>query len=1215
LVNADDVRTWVFPTDGSGNPIQDAVLVPGEVSDNTSGDQKWSSVGMDDDGDFVITWTSAGHDSSGNGYGASAEGENGVYARRYNSRPTQTDYNLDGIADLTSYAASNAIQINDTTDGDQQRSSVAMDADGDFTVVWESSQSGNFDVFAKRFIRTSEVKYARNNNGEVVGTNPVYGPDGEIGAEFSINSTRGGDQSHPSIAMDEAGDCVVVWSGAGKFDTQGVYLQRFNRPADDTGPIVADVLATQGSALTPVDANSTLESATSRFVITFGEDVSTVGGAGGANSVSNPSNWVLLLNGQVVPGAISKVEYGLNQALASGLMATADGKYEAVVTFKQALGEGSYVLTLKDSVQDVSLNKLDGNFDGVKGSNFTLAFTVISGSEGTSLVTSPGTPKSDATDTLVNTIESGDQITPAVAANATGDYVVVWTTSQTDSGDIMAQRYDRYGRTVGRAFLVSSYQAARDFALQSSTSPGLQTEPTVAMDNFGNFVVVWAGTGADDSYGIYARVFDVNGAALGEEFLVNQFTSNVQDEPAVAMDADGDFVVTWSSYGQGGDVDGVYMRRFNILGQAQTDEVRVNTSTANRQDDTDVAMDAVGNFVVTWVSDSQDGSAAGVYAQRFNAAGAKVGGEFRINQYATDKQDSAKVAMDKSGNFIVTWASFGQDGNGYGVYARRFNASGAAITGEFLVNQITLNWQVSPDVGIDGAGNFMITWSSQRDSNSTTGGLDYGIYARIYNADGSDFVSPSNGQTLREWRVNAQLNGNQINPAISAAQNGQFTVVWAGIDNLANPVTSVSDLSNGVYSRVISLSTSSPLIVIPSGTTIGLVNTTTAKIYLKNSNTAGPADTSFVYGPGGSGWICISGDWDGDGIDSIGLYNAASSTFYLKNNNSNGAADISFVYGPAGSGWTPIVGDWDGNGTDTIGLFNPATSKFYLRNRNDAGVADIAAQYGPSGSGWLPVVGDWDANGTDTIGLYNSTTSKFYLRNTNNAGAADVSFVYGPAGGGWTPIVGDWNADGRDTVGLYNSGTAKFYLRNANAAGAADTTVNYGPGGSNWTPIVGSWVSNHALLAADTATTDDAVESSLTPAELQPIVDEAIARWTAAGLDAATIEKLKQVQFTIGNLSGAYLGKAQADQIYLDNDGAGHGWFVDSTPATDDEFAISDNGNSKAIDPQAVDRIDLLSVVEHELGHVAGLDDLDSIVDGVMNGVLEAGVRRTLAKV
>ena len=100
--------------------------------------------------------------------------------------------------------------------------------------------------------------------------------------------------------------------------------------------------------------------------------------------------------------------------------------------------------------------------------------------------------------------------------------------------------------------------------------------------------------------------------------------------------------------------------------------------------------------------------------------------------------------------------------------------------------------------------------------------------------------------------------------------------------------------------------------------------------------------------------------------------------------------------------------------------------------------------------------------------------------------------------------------------------------------------------------------------------------------------------------------RLADVQFVITDLPDSYLGKAEADAIDIDLDAAGYGWFVDPTPALDEEFAAS-----QAVDPRAVDQIDLLTVVEHELGHIAGLEDLDALADNVMSGVLGVGVRRS----
>jgi hypothetical protein len=97
-------------------------------------------------------------------------------------------------------------------------------------------------------------------------------------------------------------------------------------------------------------------------------------------------------------------------------------------------------------------------------------------------------------------------------------------------------------------------------------------------------------------------------------------------------------------------------------------------------------MDADGDFVVTWHSSGQDGSSLGIYGQRYNAAGVAQGGEFRVNTYTTSFQTFSAIAMDADGDFVVTWQSYGQDGSNYGIYGQRYNAAGVAQGTEFRVN-------------------------------------------------------------------------------------------------------------------------------------------------------------------------------------------------------------------------------------------------------------------------------------------------------------------------------------------------------------------------------------------------------------------------------------------------------------------------------------------------------------------------------------------------
>src|SRR5262249_18344584 len=56
-------------------------------------------------------------------------------------------------------------------------------------------------------------------------------------------------------------------------------------------------------------------------------------------------------------------------------------------------------------------------------------------------------------------------------------------------------------------------------------------------------------------------------------------------------------------------------------------------------------------------------------------------------------QSPHAVAMDAAGDYVVTWSSYGQDGSGWGVYAQRYDVNGKALGGEFRVNTTTLGDQ------------------------------------------------------------------------------------------------------------------------------------------------------------------------------------------------------------------------------------------------------------------------------------------------------------------------------------------------------------------------------------------------------------------------------------------------------------------------------------------------------------------------------------------
>ena len=108
------------------------------------------------------------------------------------------------------------------------------------------------------------------------------------------------------------------------------------------------------------------------------------------------------------------------------------------------------------------------------------------------------------------------------------------------------------------------------------------------------------------------------GNPLGPEFPVNSQTLDDQINSSVALDPSGNFVVVWQSDLQDGSYEGVFGQRYASSGAPIGPEFRVNTYTTGIQEDPAVASDASGNFVVVWRSNGQDGSYSGVFGQRFS---------------------------------------------------------------------------------------------------------------------------------------------------------------------------------------------------------------------------------------------------------------------------------------------------------------------------------------------------------------------------------------------------------------------------------------------------------------------------------------------------------------------------------------------------------------------------------------------------------------------
>ncbi|MBW2496443.1 MAG: DUF4347 domain-containing protein, partial [Deltaproteobacteria bacterium] len=245
---------------------------------------------------------------------------------------------------------------------------------------------------------------------------------------------------------------------------------------------------------------------------------------------------------------------------------------------------------------------------------------------------------------------------------------------------------------------------------------------------------------------------------------VNTETSMAQTTSQVARDLAGNTIVVWASDSQDSDGFGIYGQRYDTSGNPVGSEFQINTTETGDQSDPVIAMDANGDFVVVWQSADQDGDSWGIYGQRYDASGTALGSEFLINTATSNEQTSPDIAMDDAGNFVVVWQSLDQDGQDWGVFAQRFDQSGVAQGGEFQVNSTTGQEQSSPAVAMDADGDFAMT------SQGKPGNFD--IYLQQYDSDGT----PVGGET----QVNTFAGGDQTAPDIAMDGDGDHFVVWEG---------------------------------------------------------------------------------------------------------------------------------------------------------------------------------------------------------------------------------------------------------------------------------------------------------------------------------------------------------------------------------------------------------------------------------------------------
>ena len=296
--------------------------------------------------------------------------------------------------------------------------------------------------------------------------------------------------------------------------------------------------------------------------------------------------------------------------------------------------------------------------------------------------------------------------------------------------------------------------------VQSTSTNSRSAHDSVGIDANGNSVVVWTSDSGDGSdAAVYAQRYNARGVAQGAVFRVNQTTTGNQQWASVAVNADGGFIVTWTSQGQDGGGQGVYARVYDAMGVGGN-EFLVNTTTSGDQMASSIGVSADGSFVIAWEGNGP-GDSSGVFAQRFDATGTKDGSEFRVNTTTSNSQANVAVAVSRDGQFMVVW------NDSLGTHGRRFNANGTAVDIlDLLIHADSTSGNA--DVAATGGGDYQLVWR-------TTGGGD-GSGRGVWQLHlGATELAPG-----APVQVTASTVNDQTEPSISSAANGDYLITWQG---------------------------------------------------------------------------------------------------------------------------------------------------------------------------------------------------------------------------------------------------------------------------------------------------------------------------------------------------------------------------------------------------------------------------------------------------
>ncbi|MBI5611206.1 MAG: hypothetical protein HY902_20200, partial [Deltaproteobacteria bacterium] len=359
---------------------------------------------------------------------------------------------------------------------------------------------------------------------------------------------------------------------------------------------------------------------------------------------------------------------------------------------------------------------------------------------------------------LADVNANGTAVAPALAGlGADGGYSVVWG----ESGMLWSRMFSKDGKPL---------PGIAERRVNSSVA-GDQSSGRIAVGSGGAVAVFLSPDATGSLTVVRARAFDGLGKPVGPDTVISNWPDGLHAAPTVAAGSAG-YVAAWTAEGQDGSGDGVFAAVLDSKGKAVGSPFGLASETKNAQTQPSVAMSADGSWVAAWTHQTGTANGTDVRWRRFDAQNSPQGPESAVHSTSSGLQAAPAAVAMPGGGYVVAWQSQDQDGSGLGVFARRFSATGTALTDESVVNNSWTVDQRRPALAAADDKTLLVCWESYGQDAAST----WGVYCRL--------LDPKTLLPLAdEFKPHALTAGQQWQPVVTA-EAGHYAVVWTtdGLD-------------------------------------------------------------------------------------------------------------------------------------------------------------------------------------------------------------------------------------------------------------------------------------------------------------------------------------------------------------------------------------------------------------------------------------------------